>query len=531
MEKTINDLLLMLQSEDPRLADICRSLFKRASIPLHLSITDFGLEDFSRLAELAVRELEEADRRRFYEALIRNLKAFGSKLPEQLERKIVEKRLPPEERIRGFSEVVYDVDLESAVHEASRCLKCRTPRCVEACPLNFPVPGFLSMVARRKFDQAMKLALRIMPSLMTCGRICVAYCEKACTLGQLSGEPVRIRSIKRAIADRYFKVENFPRPAKSKNLKIAVIGSGPTGLTAAYRLRLLGYAVDVFEAEERIGGELIRRIPEFKLPSRIVEKEVELVGRLGVAFKTGVRVGRDIDLEELMDQDYAAMFIATGAGVPRLPEIPGSNLDGVEIALTFLEEVKLGKRRSIDGIVWVVGGGNVAVDAARTALRLGARSAKIMYRRTRKEMPAFPEEVEEALREGVEIEFLTQPIEIIGENGKVKKVRCIRMRLGEPGPDGRRKPIPIEGSEFEVEADHVIFAIGEQPESEWIKEKYGIELTNRKSIKVDSRFRTSRGGVFAGGDVVRGPSDYAIAVADGIKAAIEIDKYLKAQAH
>ncbi|RLF98269.1 MAG: dihydropyrimidine dehydrogenase [Thaumarchaeota archaeon] len=529
MKKTLQDLLLKIKDENPSLAGLIQDLLEKASIPLQLDITSFRVEDFSRLAELAVRELSEDERRNFYEAFMKGLSSLGSDLPKQLEEKILEKRLPPEKRVHSFEEVVYDVDLKSAVHEASRCLRCKTPRCVEACPLSFPVPSFLSLVAQEKFDLAMKLALRLMPSLRTCGRICVAYCEKACTLGQLSGKPVRIRAIKRAVADRYLKPENLPKPAEEKNIKVAVIGSGPAGLTAAYRLRLLGYPVEVFEAKSVIGGELIRRIPEFRLPSKIVEREVDLVKRLGVRFKTGICVGEDIDLNDLMKQGYAAIFIATGAGVSRSPGIPGLDLDGVEMALTFLEEVKFGKRRSIDGIVWVVGGGNVAVDAARTALRLGAKSVKIMYRRTRSEMPAFHEEVEEALREGVEIEFLTQPVEIIGEGGRVRRVKCIRMKLGEPGPDGRRRPIPIEGSEFEVEADHVIFAIGEEPESGWIKEEYDIELTNRKAIKIDSRFRTSRDGVFAGGDVVRGPSDYALAVADGIKAANEIDRYLKSR--
>ena len=524
---TLREFSEALEPEDPALSRSFRELLVESKLPPSLRLKDLSKKEFMILADLAVERLSPEQARKLYLALMKALREAGSSLPDVLEEKIVERKLPLAKRVNSFEEVIRGVDLESAVAEASRCLGCRTPRCVMACPLNFPVPAYLSLVARGRFDQAARLGLSIVPTLGICGRICFSYCEKACTLGKLSGKPVRIRAVKRAIADGYTKEENLPKVGRSTGFRVAVIGSGPAGLTAAYRLRIMGHDVTIFEAGGRLGGELIRSIPEFRLPSGVVEREAGLVKRLGVEARLGTRIGMDLGLDDLVEQGYDAVFVATGAGVPRKPRIPGSDLEGVESALSFLEEVKLGARSGMEGVVWVIGGGNVAVDAARTALRLGASFVGIMYRRSRLEMPASADEIEQALEEGVRMEYLAQPIELMGESGRLRRMRCMRMRLGEPGPDGRRIPIPIEGSEFEVEADYAIFAIGELPETGWIKPADGIELADNGGIKVDSRMATSRRGFFAGGDVVRGPSDYARATADGIRAAAQIDRYLR----
>ncbi|MCD6313247.1 MAG: FAD-dependent oxidoreductase, partial [Thaumarchaeota archaeon] len=509
------------------LAEKIKKILMESEIPIDLRLSDLRIKNFSALADRLVEKLDPAERRIFHEVLSDGLKAQKNPLSEIFEEKIVLKKLSVEERVRSFREVVQEVDLESAVAEASRCLRCKTPRCVIACPLNFPVPAYLSLVSKGRFEDASKLALKILPTMRICGRICAAYCEKACTLGQLSGKPVRIRAVKRAVSDRFIKPEHLPDPKSSTGFKIAVIGSGPAGLTAAYHLKLLGHEVTVFEAERRLGGKLITAIPDFRLPLSVVEKEIDLITRIGIEVMKGVRVGEEVKLTSLLEHEYDAIFVATGCEVPKVPRIPGVDLDGVEPALKFLKDVKLNVRKDLEGTVYVIGGGNVAVDAARTALRLGASSVKIVYRRSRREMPAFEEELEDALEEGVELSYLTQPIEFMGENGRLKRMKCVKMRLGEVGPDGRRVPIPVGGSEFWVEVDHVIYATGEQPLIDWIRKELEVESTDRGTVKVDERLATKVEGVFAGGDVVRGASDYAFATADGIKAAREIDKFLR----
>ena len=525
--KTFHDVILRIEADHgPGLAEKIERILMESGIPADLRLSDLRIKDFSALADGLVEKLEPDERRIFHEVMSCELKAQRNPLSEIFEEKIVLRKLPIGERIRSFREVVQEIDLESAVAEASRCLRCRTPRCVIACPLNFPVPAYLSLVSKRRFEEASKLALRILPTMMICGRICAAYCESACTLGQLSGKPVRVREVKRAVSDKFIKPEHLPDPKNSTGFRIAVIGSGPAGLTAAYHLRILGHEVTVFEAERKVGGKLITAIPDFRLPSRVVEKEVDLITRLGIKVRNGVRVGEDVRLADLLEHEYDAIFIATGCEAPKVPKIPGIDLEGVEPALSFLKEVKLNARKRLEGRVYVVGGGNVAVDAARMALRLGASSVKLIYRRSRREMPAFEEEVEEALEEGIEVSYLTQPIELAGENGRLKRMKCVKMRLGEIGPDGRRIPIPIRGSEFWVEADYVICATGEQPLLDWARKELEVELTDRGTIRVDERMATKVEGVFAGGDVVRGASDYAFATADGIKAAREIDRFL-----
>ncbi|MEM2548785.1 MAG: FAD-dependent oxidoreductase, partial [Nitrososphaerota archaeon] len=287
-------------------------------------------------------------------------------------------------------------------------------------------------------------------------------------------------------------------------------------------------SVTIYEAAERTGGMLRLSIPEFRLPSRIVEDETSILEKLSVRFELMKRVGRDISISELVKQ-YDAVFIGVGAHKPKKMNIPGEDLQGVIQALPFLYKVKIGEIKSISGRVWVIGGGDVAMDAARTSLRLGASEVKIMYRRSRAEMPADPEQVLDAEEEGIEIVILATPIEFIGENGAIKKMKCIRMRLGEPGPDGRRRPEPIPGSEFIEEADYVILAIGQDPQLDFIKPEDNIELTRWGTIKVNEDLSTTRPGVFAGGDSVRGPATAIEAFADGKRAAESIHRYLQSK--
>ena len=526
----MSNLISRLEEElrSPELAEKIERIFEKAGIPRDLNPANLDIEHFEAIANSMIEELDPGEKRLVYRKLLEKLRECGSRLPDILEEKVFPEKLPPEKRKEGFGEIVLHIDPEEAAEEAKRCLRCRRPRCVEACPLHFPVPAFLKLAAEKKFDNAYKIFLSLIPTPATCGRICVGYCENACTLNQLAGKPVKIRNVKRAISDITDVSENLPKPRPHTGFKVAVVGSGPAGLTAAYHLRLLGHEVTVFEASDKIGGMLIDAIPEFRLPTHIVEKEVELMRGLGIEFRSRTVIGRDFRIDDLFNQGYHAVFIATGGAEPLVPRIPGLELMGVHMALDLLRKVKRGERVAISGKVWVIGGGDVAMDTARTVLRLGANEVKIMYRRSRREMPADEKEVDATIEEGVEIVFLTQPIELLGEGGRLRKMKCVRMRLGEPGPDGRRVPIPIPRSEFEVEADHVIFAIGGRPSTKWIRTEDGIELTDRGLIKVDENLATTRPGVFAGGDVVRGLSTYAIATADGIKAARQIDRYLRA---
>ena len=471
--------------------------------------------------------IESEKLKKIFELFALRIREFKEDLIEEIEPKLKPVEITVDVRVRGFDEIVKEVSLKDAVMEAKRCLACIPPRCVEACPVDFSVPAFLKLVADEKLEDAYKLGLRFMPLLGVCGRTCIGYCEGACTLGKIGLKPVSIRLIKRAVAENVDKIKLQPSPKPSKEIKIAVIGSGPAGLTAAYHLRLMGYSVTVFEASEEIGGMLAQAIPDYRLPKKVLRDEIKILESIGVEFKTSTKIGDGVGINGLFKMGFKAIFISTGAHKPITLKIPGVELNGVHQALDFLKLVKSGKLKKLIGMVWVIGGGDVAIDSARTALRLGSREVRIMYRRSRAEMPASNEAVERALKEGVKIDFLATPIEILGEDGKVTGMKCIRMRLGEPGPDGRRKPVPIPGSEFEVKADHVILAIGQRPDLSWIKPEDGIKLTKRGLIEIDENYSTSRRGVFAGGDVVRGPSTFTHATLDGLKAAHAIHKFLQ----
>ena len=420
----------------------------------------------------------------------------------------------PKVRATNFEEVCYGYNAEEAQLEATRCLSCKNPRCVGACPVSVKIPQFISEVAAGNFTRAAEIISEDSSLPAICGRVCPqeTQCEGSCILG-VKGEPVAIGKLERFVADwsRENGVEKA-KPAVSNGVKVAVIGSGPAGLACAYDLAKLGYDVTIFEALHRPGGVLEYGIPEFRLPKdKIVAAEIEDVKALGVKIETNVIVGRTVTIDSLLDNEgFAAVFVGSGAGLPRFMNIPGEHYNGVFSANEFLTRNNLMKayRNDYDTPIHagkkvvVVGGGNVAMDAARTALRLGAETT-IVYRRTEKELPARVEEVHHAKEEGIQFAMLTNPVEVIGdENGWVKAVRCIRMELGEPDESGRRSPVEIPGSEFEIETDTVIMSLGTSPNPLIARTTAGLETTRRGCLVADDNGATTRPGVFAGGDAV-----------------------------
>ncbi|MCS7125749.1 MAG: NAD(P)-dependent oxidoreductase [Aigarchaeota archaeon] len=489
-----------------------------------MKMDDRVLEAFIRT--LVDRESSKDKRIKIVNALRELLLEAGSPLANKFSKRTIMNTLQPEFRKNNFEEVYRGYSIEEGVREAQRCLVCKDPRCVKACPIHFGVPAAFKLLSQGNIDAAYRLSLTYYPCLGTTGRICVRFCENACIMNEIGLDPLAIRASHRVIADYADKKQVKLASKPSTGRKVAVIGSGPSGLNVAYHLALMGHSVTIYEAADKIGGVLRLYIPEFRLPGEIVEDEFSILEKLGVKIELGKMVGRDISLSELAEQ-YDAVYISIGAGKPKKMNIPGEDLQGVVQALPFLYKVKSGEIKKLSGKVWVIGGGDVAMDAARSALRLGASEVKIMYRRSRAEMPADLEQIHDAEAEGIEIIILATPIEFIGENGVVKKMRCIKMRLGEPGPDGRRKPEPIPGSEFEVDADYVILAIGQDPGIDFLRPEDGIELTKWGTIKVDENLSTSRRGFYAGGDAVRGPATAIEAFADGKKAAESIHAYLQ----
>lgn len=444
----------------------------------------------------------------------------------------------PKVRAKNFDEVCLGYNEEMALREASRCLNCKNPRCVQACPVNVSIPEFISHVAQGDFAGAGEVIARDSSLPAICGRVCPqeTQCEGSCVMG-VKFEPVAIGQLERFVADWNREHTSEKKPAKPafNGHKVAIIGSGPAGLACACDLAKLGYKVTIFEALHKAGGVLQYGIPEFRLPKdKIVEKELQKVRELGVEILTDVVVGRTVTIDTLLSNEgYDAVFIGSGAGLPRFMGIPGENLNGVYSANEFLTRnnlmkayredyltpIKAGKRAVI------VGGGNVAMDAARTALRLGADTT-IVYRRTEKELPARAEEVHHAQEEGIHFAMLTNPVEVLGdETGSVCAIKCIKMELGEPDESGRRSPVEVPGSEFEIQTDTVIMALGTSPNPLIAATTAGLE-TNRKGCLVTTEdVVTTRPGVFAGGDAVTGAATVILAMGAGRKAATVINEY------
>ena len=454
----------------------------------------------------------------------------------------------PEVRAHNFDEVALGYNEELALAEAQRCLGCKNKPCMQGCPVNIDIPEFISHIKNNDIEGAYKVISESSSLPAVCGRVCPQelQCEHNCTLGtKMNLEPVGIGRLERYAADyhRVHKNGSTERPAPNGH-KVAVIGSGPSGLACAGDLAKKGFAVTVFEALHSAGGVLVYGIPEFRLPKSIVADEVRTLGELGVEIITNVIVGRTITIDELFEQGYEAVFIGTGAGLPNFMNIPGESLCGVYSANEFLTRSNLMKSYLDNaatpikkgGNVVVVGGGNVAMDAARTALRLGAEHVYIVYRRSFDELPARKEEVEHAKEEGIDFRILCNPVEIVGyhsendprnpKNGFVKGVICIKMELGEPDERGRRRPVEIPGSEFEIEADTVIIAIGTSPNPLIKDTTNGLEVNKRGGIVITEEGLTSRENVYAGGDAVTGAATVISAMGAGKTAAKAIYKAL-----
>lgn len=404
-----------------------------------------------------------------------------------------------------------------------------TAPCKAGCPAHISIPGFVGSIVEGRYDEGLKLIKEEMPFPGICGRICPHPCEMQCNRGSID-KPVAIEALKRFLADTDKKSHRpyIPKKKQVKEEKVAIIGSGPAGLTAAYYLAIEGYLVTVFEKHSVEGGMMALGIPEFRLPRNILQAEIDIIKKLGVEIKLNFEVGKDCSFDELQ-KFYQAIFIGVGCGRSLKLGIPGEDeLLGVIDGLSFLREINLGNLPRSRGRVVVIGGGNTAVDCARVARRLGYQHVAIIYRRTREEMPAYSKEVDEAVEEGIDIMFLTAPLEILAENGKVSGIECIRMELGDPDGSGRRRPIPIKGSEFKVKTDVVVSAIGQMPELSCLPDKNDFDISKHGLIEVDAaNGMTNISGVFAGGDVVSGPKTVVEAVALGKLAALSIDRYLK----
>ncbi|RLE80990.1 MAG: glutamate synthase (NADPH), homotetrameric [Thermoprotei archaeon] len=452
-------------------------------------------------------------------------------------RAIPMRKLSMDKRLTTFEEVALGYTEEEALEEAKRCLKCKLMPCSRSCPLNIEIPEFVKCIERREYEKGLNIILRANPFPAITGRVCPqeVLCQKECTLCKL-GDPLAIGRLERFLGDYQIEnsIMNLDVPEKIRG-NIAVVGSGPAGLMGAVELRKLGYEVTIFEALHEVGGVMVYGIPEFRLPRRVLRFYVDYVKKLGVRIEVDVVVGRTYTIDELL-KEYDAVLLATGAGTPKFLGIPGEELNGVYSANEFLirinlmkayrfpeydTPIKLGKR------VVVIGGGNTAMDVSRIALRLGAEEVIVLYRRTEVEMPARREEIENAKEEGVKFMFLTQPVALIGdEKGWVKKIRCIRMRLGEPDASGRRRPIPIPGSEFEIEVDNVIIAIGAEVNKLIQRTAPNLKVDKKGHVIVDEHGRTSIKRVYAAGDVVTGAATVIEALAAAKRVAHTIHRDL-----
>lgn len=453
------------------------------------------------------------------------------------------KRIPvreqaPEVRAHNFDEVCFGYNEEEALLEASRCLNCKEPRCMQKCPVSVKIPRFIEQIRNKDFAAAAETISQDSSLPAICGRVCPqeTQCEGNCVLG-VKGEPVAIGKLERFVADwsRDNKIK-VAHAAPLNGKKVAIVGSGPSGLACASDLARMGYDVTIFEVLHKAGGVLQYGIPEFRLPKeKVVEPEIENVKALGVKIETNVVVGRTVTIDDLLEKEgFSAVFVGSGAGLPRFMNIPGENFNGVFSANEFLTRNNLMRAFSpesdtpvyIGKKVAVVGGGNVAMDAARTALRLGSE-VTVVYRRTEKELPARAEEVHHALEEGIVFNMLTNPVEILGdEKGWVRGLRCVRMQLGEPDASGRRSPVEVPGSQFDIEADVVIMALGTSPNPLIASTTAGLQTERHGCIVASEDGATSRRGVFAGGDAVTGAATVILAMGAGRRAAASIHKYL-----
>ena len=457
-------------------------------------------------------------------------------------KKVPVREQAPKVRATNFDEVCLGYNKEEAMEEASRCLTCKNAKCVQGCPVNINIPAFIKEVKEGNFAEAYKVIGQSSALPAVCGRVCPqeTQCEGKCIRG-IKGEAVSIGKLERFVADWAKENGIKPVPATEKNgHKIAVIGSGPAGLTCAGDLAKLGYDVTIFEALHKAGGVLSYGIPEFRLPKdKVVAAEIENVKSLGVKIETNVIIGKSVTIDELLkDEGFEAVFIGSGAGLPMFTGIPGENANGVFSANEFLTRNNLMKAFRDDydtpiahgKKVAVVGGGNVAMDAARTALRLGAE-VHVIYRRSEAELPARAEEVHHAKEEGIIFDLLTNPVEILTDDKDwVTGIRCIRMELGEPDASGRRRPVEIPGSEFEIEVDEVIMSLGTSPNPLISSTTYGLDVNRRKCIVAEEETgKTSKEGVYAGGDAVTGAATVILAMGAGKAGAKGIDEYIKSK--
>ncbi len=454
-------------------------------------------------------------------------------------KKVPVREQDPAVRAKNFEEVCYGYNKEEAMEEASRCINCKNAKCIEGCPVSINIPAFIHEVKEGNFEEAYKIIGKSSALPAVCGRVCPqeSQCEGKCIRG-IKGEPISIGKLERFVAD--YALENDIKPEKAETTnghKVAVIGSGPAGLTCAGDLAKLGYDVTVFEALHELGGVLVYGIPEFRLPKKkVVAKEIDKVKELGVKFETNVVIGKSTTIDQLMeDEGFEAVFIGSGAGLPKFMGIPGENANGVFSANEYLTRNNLMKAfdPSYDTPiaagtkVAVVGGGNVAMDAARTALRLGA-DVHIVYRRSEEELPARVEEVHHAKEEGIIFDLLTNPTEIlVDDNGYVKGMKCVKMALGEPDASGRRRPVVVEGSEFEMELDTVIMSLGTSPNPLISSTTEGLEVNKWKCIVAEEdNGKTTKEGVYAGGDAVTGAATVILAMGAGKAGAQGIHEYL-----
>lgn len=450
------------------------------------------------------------------------------------------KEQDPKVRAKNFEEVCLGYTEDEAVQEAERCLNCKKPMCVTQCPVTISIPQFIKCVKERNFEEAAKIIAKSSSLPAVCGRVCPqeTQCEGKCVLG-IKGEAVAIGKLERFVADwsREHHVELSDK-MEPKNKRVAVIGSGPSGLTCAGDLAKLGYDVTIFEALHQPGGVLVYGIPEFRLPKdKVVMPEIENVKKLGVKIETNVIIGKTVTIDELLNEEnFDAVYVGSGAGLPKFMGIPGENLNGVLSANEFLTRNNLMKAYKegydtpikVGKIVAVIGGGNVAMDAARTALRVGAEEVHIVYRRSEKELPARVEEVHHAKEEGVIFDLLTNPKEMLGDDKNwIKGMRCIKMGLGEPDASGRRRPMEIPGSEFEMPVDTVIVSLGTSPNPLISSTTKGLDINERKCIIADEDTGlTTKEKVYAGGDAVTGAATVILAMGAGKRAAKAIDEFL-----